>query len=120
MCAISFQRSAMLSSHRLFLLKSDVTPDRFRVDLQAQAIWHFASYTCKRICGGLPRRIMTNKLRSFPTNFALFLLIFSAVSAAAVRAQDKDWRPVTPEELGLNTPRVEPGADAEAIFWEIR
>lgn len=30
------------------------------------------------------------------------------------------WRPVTPEELAMKTPRVEPDADAEAIFWEVR
>jgi hypothetical protein len=31
-----------------------------------------------------------------------------------------DWRPVTPEELAAKTPKVEPDADAEAIFWEVR
>lgn len=35
-------------------------------------------------------------------------------------AQDKNWRPVTPAELQSVTPAVEPGADAEAIFWEVR
>ena len=30
------------------------------------------------------------------------------------------WRPITPEELQMKTPRVEPDADAEAIFWDIR
>jgi hypothetical protein len=30
------------------------------------------------------------------------------------------WRPVTPEELQMKTPKVEPDADAEAIFWEVR
>ena len=34
--------------------------------------------------------------------------------------QDKDWRAVTPEDLSSKTPVVEPGADAEAIFWEVR
>jgi hypothetical protein len=36
-------------------------------------------------------------------------------------AQDKaEWRPVTPAELELKKPTVEPDADAEAIFWEVR
>ncbi len=30
------------------------------------------------------------------------------------------WRPVTPEELLMKTPKVDPDADAEAIFWEVR
>ncbi|HEY2865465.1 MAG TPA: DUF3857 domain-containing protein, partial [Pyrinomonadaceae bacterium] len=35
-------------------------------------------------------------------------------------SQDKDWRPVTAEDLSSKIPVVEPGADAEAIFWEVR
>lgn len=31
-----------------------------------------------------------------------------------------EWREVTPAELQMKTPKVEPGADAEAIFWEVR
>lgn len=38
---------------------------------------------------------------------------------AVTSAQDKDWRPVTPAELA-SKPVVEPDADAEAIFWEVR
>src|SRR4030095_358914 len=54
---------------------------------------------------------------------ALFWLLFiclSLVSATLISAQDKDWRPVTPEELATKAPVVEPDADAEAIFWEVR
>jgi hypothetical protein len=40
--------------------------------------------------------------------------------ASAVFAQDKDWRPVSPSELSGKTSIVEPDADAEAIFWEVR
>ena len=29
------------------------------------------------------------------------------------------WRPVTPAELQMKTPKVEADADAEAIFWEV-
>lgn len=31
-----------------------------------------------------------------------------------------DWPPVTPAELALTKPRVDPAADAEALFWDIR
>lgn len=30
------------------------------------------------------------------------------------------WKPVSPTELQMKTPIVEPDADAEAIFWEVR
>lgn len=30
-----------------------------------------------------------------------------------------EWRVVTPAELEMKTPQVEPDADAEAIFWEV-
>ena len=45
------------------------------------------------------------------------LLIFFSLSAIG---QDKVWRPVSPDELQSKTPVVEPDADAEAIFWEVR
>ena len=44
------------------------------------------------------------------------LCLFARVGVS----QDKDWRPVSPEDLASKTPTVEPGADAEAIFWEVR
>lgn len=31
-----------------------------------------------------------------------------------------DWRDVTPSEIQMKAPKVEPDADAEAIFWEVR
>ena len=46
------------------------------------------------------------------------LCVFIGIPAV-VFAQDKDWRPVTPAELAAK-PVVEPDADAEAIFWEVR
>jgi Domain of Unknown Function with PDB structure (DUF3857)/Transglutaminase-like superfamily len=45
---------------------------------------------------------------------SVFLLALSGF------AQDKDWRPVTPEELAMKSSTVVPDADAEAIFWEVR
>jgi hypothetical protein len=48
-----------------------------------------------------------------------FLSLLLVCSPAAV-AQDKNWREVTPAELQMKTATVEPDADAEAIFWEVR
>lgn len=31
-----------------------------------------------------------------------------------------DWKPVTPEELSLKTPKLDPNADAESIFTDLR
>jgi len=52
--------------------------------------------------------------------FVLVILCAWAVIAVGVFAQDKDWRPVSPEDLASKTPVVEPDADAEAVFWEVR
>jgi Domain of Unknown Function with PDB structure (DUF3857) len=46
--------------------------------------------------------------------------VFFVLAVPAMRAQDKDWRPVTPAELQMKTGQVEPDADAEAIFWDVR
>jgi hypothetical protein len=42
------------------------------------------------------------------------------IGASAHPVGDGDWRAVAPEELAMKTPKVEPDADAEAIFWEVR
>lgn len=62
-------------------------------------------------------------MKFFPMGKLHFVLTFSCVlflAAATAGAQDKDWRPVTPDELSTKAPVVEPDADAEAIFWEVR
>ena len=53
--------------------------------------------------------------------------VLSVVTAAcflpapAARAAARDeWMPVTPAELALAAPAVEPDADAEALFWDVR
>jgi hypothetical protein len=45
--------------------------------------------------------------------------LFLAGNVFADNNNDIVWRPVTPEELQMKTPKVEPGADAEAIFWDV-
>ena len=53
----------------------------------------------------------------FQVSLFSLLLIYGAQTALA---QDKNWREVAPAELQMKTPQVEPDADAEAIFWEVR
>jgi hypothetical protein len=50
----------------------------------------------------------------------LFALLLLCAFALGSNAQDKDWRPVSPDDLSSKNPIVEPDADAEAIFWEVR
>jgi len=45
---------------------------------------------------------------------ALFLI------SGVVFGQDKDWKELAPGELQLKSPKVEPDADAEVLFWEVR
>jgi transglutaminase-like putative cysteine protease len=45
-------------------------------------------------------------------------LLFAAGNAAAQAVNE--WRAVTPAELEMKAPQVEPDADAEAIFWEVQ
>ena len=49
----------------------------------------------------------------------LTLTYLLCLAAQPARAQVADeWRAVTPAELEMKAPQVEPDADAEAIFWE--
>ena len=58
---------------------------------------------------------------SFPPRLATAALVlcFALMLPIAVFAGD-DWKPVSPEDLALKTPVVEPDADAEALSWEVR
>lgn len=49
-------------------------------------------------------------------SISCLLFIFSQL----VFSQSKDWREISPAELQMKTSQVEPDADAEAIFWEVR
>jgi len=55
-----------------------------------------------------------------PRFFVAFALFVCAIFATPAFAGDNDWRPVEPAELALKNSKVEPGADAEALFWEVR
>jgi hypothetical protein len=52
--------------------------------------------------------------------WALSILFVCVIGASKVVAQDKEWIPVSPAELAAKSPVVEPDADAEAMFWEVR
>lgn len=56
--------------------------------------------------------------RKISTFLSIFCLLF--VFSQFVFSQSKDWREVSPAELQMKTSKVEPNADAEAIFWEVR
>ena len=62
-----------------------------------------------------------------PKPFRLLLLIIAILLVTAlttghstVLAGGEEWRPVEAADLALKSPVVEPNADAEAIFWDIR
>jgi hypothetical protein len=55
----------------------------------------------------------------FPALVA-FILTASGVGPLVAFAGGEEWRPVDPSDLALKTPVVDPDADAEAIFWDIR
>ncbi len=56
--------------------------------------------------------------RHFAVITFLCLILLSSQMVSAVNKDD--WQPISPAELAMKTPKVEPNADAEAIFWEVR
>ena len=50
---------------------------------------------------------------------AVLLLISTCFNWSMVRAGGEEWRTLDPAELALKAAKVEPNADAEAIFWDI-
>lgn len=67
---------------------------------------------------------MTNSLRVIALAVllpGLSSLFIASSGVSSVRAAVREeWLPVTPAELSLAASSVEPGADAEAFFWDIR
>lgn len=59
---------------------------------------------------------MSHPAKQFVLLTVFCVLLLSAQTALA----GDDWREVTSSELQMKTPQVEPDADAEAIFWEVR
>src|ERR1043165_127953 len=54
--------------------------------------------------------------------FAVFILVCLSINAGPLKvlAGGEEWRPVDAADIALKIPIVEPNADAEAIFWDIR
>lgn len=51
----------------------------------------------------------------------MLLLFLWVVAAQSLLAQDKGkWLPLDPQELAASQPQVEPDADAEVLFWQVR
>lgn len=50
----------------------------------------------------------------------LRLRVAVLLATIAHAAYAVDWRPIEPAELAQKTPRVDPAADAEAVFWDVR
>lgn len=48
------------------------------------------------------------------------LIVTNGTSWSSAAAGGEEWRPVDPADLALKAAVVEPNADAEAIFWDIR
>ena len=59
------------------------------------------------------------RLLLFPLLPAL-LVVATGINWSHVSAGGEEWRPVDPADLALKAAVVEPNADAEAIFWDIR
>jgi hypothetical protein len=62
----------------------------------------------------------SSSVRQLSRVLSVAAILCMATLLTAAQGKDKDWRPVTPEELASKTPVVEPGADAEALIWEVR
>src|SRR6185503_10757869 len=54
--------------------------------------------------------------------FVVFILVCASINTGSLKtaAAGEEWRPVEAADIALKTPVVEPNADAEAIFWDIR
>ncbi len=59
-------------------------------------------------------------LSHFPRSAYFLATLTLFVFAGLASAQDKEWRPIAPEDLQAKAPKVEPDADAEALFWEVK
>ena len=68
-----------------------------------------------------PNPRLTKKFMSYRNlkgAFFLFCVLFFC-SQTAFAGDEIVWRAVSPAEMQMKTPQVDPGADAEAIFWDV-
>lgn len=70
--------------------------------------------------------IVSSKSLTARLRLATVLILLSAASIALTPARATaqprplTWKPVTPADLAVTTPVVDPKADAEALLWEVR
>ena len=72
---------------------------------------------------GRPRENIMNPQFLRLLLFPLILILLVAASGgrwSSASAGGEEWRPIDPADLALKSAVVEPNADAEAIFWDIR
>ncbi len=55
------------------------------------------------------------RLALFVSFFALSTIAFKSTA----NGQSRDWKPVSPQELQMTTPKIQAGADAEALLWDV-
>ena len=48
-----------------------------------------------------------------------FAFLIEALVCAQLCCYAVDWRPLDPADIALKSPRIDPQADAEALFWDI-
>src|SRR5262245_36550846 len=60
------------------------------------------------------------QLRRIPIHLVQSFVPLLLTLAARESPCDGGWLPVSPSEHGLAAPLVEEGADAEALFWDVR
>lgn len=58
---------------------------------------------------------------SYPAKQTVLLFVFCLILLSPqIAFAGDEWRPITPSDLQIKTPKVESDADAEALFWEVR
>ena len=57
---------------------------------------------------------------SLKKQFVLFSVFCLLLTCSQIAFAGDEWREISQAELAMKTPKVEPDADAEAIFWEVR
>lgn len=69
------------------------------------------------LISGLPRDTLRARMNRFTS---LLVIALAAGQASLAAAAPESWQPIDPGELAATSSIVEPGADAEGMFWQIR